>query len=84
MISQKVNQMEEKEAAIRFDSGQFKRAIVTPAPMTQGEWILQLERKNKSTAIISRQRGGARHFKTIDASYRVALKIGFRTITVNS
>lgn len=76
--------MEEKEAAIRFDSGQFKRATVTPAPMTQNEWILQLERKNKSTAVISRQRGGARHFKTIDAAYRVAVKIGFRTISVSS
>jgi hypothetical protein len=83
-MDQKVNMMLEKEAAIRFDSGQFKRAIVTPAPLVQGEWVLQLERKDKSTAVISRQRGGVRHFKTIDAAYRTAIKIGFRTISVSS
>ena len=50
--------MEEKEAAIRFDSGQFKRAIVTPAPMVLNHWVLQLQRKDKSTAVIRLQRGG--------------------------
>ena len=76
--------MEEKEAVIRFDSGQFKRAIVMPAPMVQNQWVLQLERKDKSTAVISLQRGGVRQFKTIDAAYRVALRIGFRSIAVSS
>ena len=76
--------MEEKEAAIRLDAGQFKQAVVTPAPMVSGQWVLQLERKDKSIAMVSRQRGGIRYFKTIDAAYRVALKIGFRAISVSS
>jgi hypothetical protein len=73
----------EVEAVIQFDAGQFRRAVVVPAPRTQGEWMLELQKKDQGAVIISKQRGSLRRFKTIDAACRLAMKIGFRTITVS-
>ena len=76
--------MEEKEAGIRFDAGEFSKALVVSAPLDEGLWLLQLNYKRGSRfVIIEKQRGGERLFKTIDAACNAARKIGFRSITVN-
>ena len=84
MINHMVNLMQEKEAEIRFDAGEFSKAQVVPAPFNDEDWMLQLDfKKGKGSVLIEKKRGGERLFKTIDAACNTAYKIGFRSMVVN-
>lgn len=76
--------MEELQAKWIFDQGGFSKALIAPAPMGHG-YHLHLVKfgKQSETAVLERQRGGWRVFKTIDAAANTANGIGFRRIEID-
>jgi hypothetical protein len=76
--------MEELHAKWTFDQGGLAKAVIVPTPMGQG-YHLHLVKfgRNSETAVLERQRGGWRVFKTIDAAANTANSIGFKRIEID-
>jgi hypothetical protein len=76
--------MQEQQAQTIFDLGGFSKALIVPTPMGSG-FHLHLVKfgRQAETAVLERQRGGWRVFKTIDAAANTAHGIGFRRIEID-
>ena len=76
--------MEELQAKWVFEQGGFSKALVACTPMGSG-YHLHLVKfgRQSGTELIELQRGGTRHFKTIDAAVQTARNIGFRRVEVD-
>ena len=76
--------MEELQAKWTFDQGGLAKAVIVPTPMGQG-YHLHLVKfgRNSETAVLERQRGGWRVFKTIDAAANTANSMGFKRIEID-
>jgi hypothetical protein len=84
LIDQDGDLMEELQAKWTFDQGGLAKAVIVPTPMGQG-YHLHLVKfgRNSETAVLERQRGGWRVFKTIDAAANTANSIGFKRIEID-
>ena len=69
--------MQIKDLKMLFDAGSVKKAKVVVAPLGSGFNLLVDQH------VLQAQRGGDRHFKTIDAACESAKNIGFKRIEVH-
>jgi hypothetical protein len=75
--------MELNELKILFHAGNLTGVNIIKYPMSV-EWALEFTRKSFSPALLSSQRSEVRLFKTLDAAFRVAHKLGFIKVTVDA
>lgn len=68
--------MQIKDLKLLFDNGNLKKVTVIKAPMSEN-YLLLCDKH-----VLQAQRGGDRHFKSIDAAVENAQKIGFKQVTV--
>lgn len=73
--------MQIQDARVFFSAGKIKEAVIKPAPFEPGSWVLELQNFSK-TWNVTRQRGGDRIFKSLDAAYQAAFDIGFREVLI--
>lgn len=66
-----------KDLQLLFTTGSLRSAVVAAAPMKKG-YTLFIDDK----FFLFAQRGGIRHFSSIDAACKAAENIGFKSITV--
>ena len=71
------------EAQIEFRCGTWKSARATPS-LDRSGWYLTLYSKQGTPVMLQRQRGGECVYKTLDAAYSAARKIGFRTLMIET
>ncbi|ROR99937.1 hypothetical protein EDC56_2572 [Sinobacterium caligoides] len=70
------------ECAIYHSAGFLKGARIIPSPTALG-WGLELVGRYKPF-MVTRQRGGDCIYKSIDAAFAAATKIGFQEVTIES
>lgn len=70
------------DCARSFEAGHLREANIVPAVGVKG-WYLQLSQtRSLDKVIVQRQRGGECVYKSLDAAFKAAYKIGFREATV--
>lgn len=73
--------MQEADIRLLFDCGNLESVMITRAPLVEG-WCLQFSRKGGGCEALDSQRVSPRTFKTLDAAFLAASRIGFREATI--
>jgi len=73
--------MQEAEVRLLFECGDLKTATITQVPLVDG-WCLQFSRKGGGCELLDSQRVSPRVFKTLDAAFQAANRVGFREAVV--
>ena len=70
------------EIALLMGAGDIRQAVVLPAPMKDGKWVIQFERKNSEVVPLTAQRANVRHFSSLDSAWKVLTELGFSSALI--
>lgn len=73
--------MQEANIRLLFECGTLKSAQITRVPLVD-RWCLQFTKKGGGFEVLDSQRVSPRAFKTLDAAFQAANRIGFREVSV--
>ena len=71
------------QVSLLIEANHIKRAIISPAIMSQGKWILSFERKNGQLVTLHAQRKNIRQFARIESAVTVLNELGIKAVEIN-
>ncbi|MGI9278018.1 MAG: hypothetical protein ACR2PX_00050 [Endozoicomonas sp.] len=70
------------QIALLMEAGDIKSAYLLPAPLKEGKWSIQFERKNGEQVPLTAQRANVRHFSSLDSGWKLLTELGFSSAII--
>ena len=74
--------MRTDQIALLLGANDIKNAYLLPAPLNEGKWLIQFERKNGEQVPLTAQRANVRHFSSLDSAWKVLTELGFSSAVI--
>ena len=72
------------QIALLFQAGDITQATVTRAPLREGKWTVQFERKSTKEIIpLTARRNNIRHFASADSAIKILNDLGMKNASID-